>query len=169
MYLFDIPDLPENTQNEWYSPAKYIEAARQVMGSIDLDPASCEHANHTVKAARYYTKEENGLVLPWYGNVWLNPPFQKPNMTNFTQKLIRSYQSGDITQATVLTLAGMQSQWYFQLLEYITCFCKGRSQFTGPQGEILGHRFGTNIFYLGPHTQQFKEHFSPFGPIMQKC
>ena len=36
--------------------AKFLDAAREVLGEIDLDPASGTEANETVKAAKFYTE-----------------------------------------------------------------------------------------------------------------
>jgi hypothetical protein len=37
-------------ENEWYTPKQYIEAARKVLGEIDLDPATSEKAQETIGA-----------------------------------------------------------------------------------------------------------------------
>ncbi len=155
--------------NEWYTPAKYIEAARSVMGSIDLDPASCELANQTVKAARYYSKEDNGLTLPWYGNVWLNPPYGRlykgTGTSAFVTKLLEEYQQGNIKQAIILTMLGMYARWFFRLLEYPICYLEQKPLFCLSDGTITKHGFAACCFYLGPCEQKFIDTFSQFGRI----
>ena len=59
---------------EWYTPVPYVEAARQVLCGIDLDPASHAEAQLTVRAQRYYDAAHDGLARAWDGRVFLNPP-----------------------------------------------------------------------------------------------
>jgi hypothetical protein len=51
------------------------DLAREVLGGIDLDPASCERANEIVRATIYFDKQTNGYTKPWhYDRVFVNPP-----------------------------------------------------------------------------------------------
>ena len=85
--------------------AEYVAAARDVMGGIDLDPASCEVAQATVQAGRFFSKEQDGLAQPWHGRVWLNPPFEAAVIAPFVAKLLADYQAGAVEQAVILTLS----------------------------------------------------------------
>lgn len=38
----------------------------------DLDAAACAEAH---VAPKFYTKAENGLLMPWWGRTWCNPPW----------------------------------------------------------------------------------------------
>ncbi len=60
--------------NEHYSPSPIVEPARRLLGAFDLDPASCEEANKVVGATRIYTLADDGLIQPWEGRTFLNPP-----------------------------------------------------------------------------------------------
>ena len=70
-------------ENEWYTPWIYVQAARDVMGTIDTDPASSETANGIVKAKQYFTIEDDGRQQTWVGNIWMNPPYSQPLVTEF--------------------------------------------------------------------------------------
>lgn len=157
--------------NEWYTPQRYIEAARTVMGGIDLDPASCEFANRVVQATRFYTKEENGLMHPWYGRIWLNPPYgktqqgQASNLEYFTRYLIEQYQDGKVIEAILLIPANTATRWFDTLWQYPICFPRFRVRFYNEQGLSDGASFGTCFVYLGAHVQRFVEVFHRFGHI----
>jgi hypothetical protein len=59
--------------DEWYTPEEYIAAVRDVLGHIDLDPASSETANQTVRASRIFTQDTDGLSRNWGGCIFSLP------------------------------------------------------------------------------------------------
>lgn len=48
---------------------------------FDLDVAATPE---NTKCAKYFTKDVDGLVQKWYGNVWMNPPYSK--LKNWIEK-----------------------------------------------------------------------------------
>lgn len=52
--------------------AAFIATLEARFGAFDLDVAA---AAHNAKAPKFYTREQDGLSLPWAGRVWCNPPY----------------------------------------------------------------------------------------------
>lgn len=155
------PYIVNNSHDsEWYTPSCYIDSARAVMGSIDLDPASCDIANVTVKAETFYNAENDGLLQEWSGNVWLNPPYDK--VQKFVEKLINSDK---VTQAIVLTNNATETRWFQQLLGNASAmvFHLGRLRFTKPDGNASAPMQGQIFFYFGDNTDAFLTEFRKYG------
>jgi hypothetical protein len=93
--------LHSSESNEWYTPAKFVNAARKLMGDIDLDPASSEAANKAVKAGKIFTIDDDGLSKKWKGRVWLNPPYgrgenNESNQGVWSRRLIGQHNSSSV-------------------------------------------------------------------------
>jgi hypothetical protein len=174
----DIEVSTQGKSNEWYTPAKYIEAARKVMGGIDLDPASCEDANKIVQAQRYYTESQNGLTQDWTcTSMWLNPPYGStlgiPGRTGnlegltkpFVLKLVDDYERGNITQAVLCVTTDTDAKWFIPLWSYLICFATHKVMFHRPGQSNSGQFYGTCFVYLGSNEQAFIDIFSEFGRI----
>ena len=150
---------------EWYTPERFTDAAREVMGEIDLDPASSAAANEIVKAVRFYTEGDDGLSQPWAGRVWMNPPYAQPFITQFCQRVAAFYRSGEVSEAVVLVNNASETR-FFQALDSeadAVCFPKGRIKFWYPDKPSFTPLQGQAIFYLGPHSDRYREVFGQFG------
>jgi phage N-6-adenine-methyltransferase len=164
-----ISDDPNYDGDEWYTPQEYINAAAEVMGCIDVDPASCDAAQKFVNAATYYTKQDNGLEYPWIGNAWINPPYSMPLIQQFVEKLIAEYENGNISQAVIITNNSSDTRWFHTLLSrFPACFTRGRVQFWRPNHDTFGTRQGQTLFYVGPNVLKFEAVFSRFGIVVTK-
>jgi len=150
--------------NEWYTPEIYINAARETLGTIDLDPASNPTANEIVKAKTFYTAEDSGLEKEWVGNVWMNPPYESRLIGSFIEKLLVHYVKEQIPQAIVLVNNATETQWFQLIAEAAraSCFPKGRVKFWHPRKEAVPLQ-GQSILYLGQNKERFIQNFHQFG------
>lgn len=180
-----IARLPEEAQRsrvaaifssksvEWYTPAEYVDAAREVMGKIDLDPGSCEEANKTVKAAKIYTEETDGLAEgnKWKGRVWMNPPYGKL-AGKFVARLLAEYAygNGPVKEACVLLNSySSDTGWWQPLWDFTLSFPSKRINFTAGESETEGgSTHGSAIIYMGPNRDKFIDVFSRFGVIVER-
>jgi phage N-6-adenine-methyltransferase len=151
-------------ENEWYTPVEYIDAARDVMGGIDLDPATSEIANKRVQASAWYSKADDGLQQNWSGRVWLNPPYAQPLIRQFAEKIVESI-SGDVTAAIVLVNNATETGWFYMMADKASavCFPERRIRFLDPEGNPGAPLQGQAFLYFGDSSTEFCERFSEFG------
>jgi hypothetical protein len=84
--------------------------AKDVLGHIELDPASDAFANTVVGAARFYTRQDDGLSQPWEARtVYLNPPGgrlrNQSQQKLFYWKLVQEWQQGRVGSAVFLAFS----------------------------------------------------------------
>lgn len=151
---------------EYYTPEFIIEAARRVMGFINLDPASSERANERVKARRFFTPKEDGLAQEWPGNVWLNHPFGRISNPAWIDKAVNEFQFGNADVLMSITFASTSEAWFQPLLNYPQCFLCPRTNYLLPDGSVKrGVTKGSVVTYMGVADDLFAKVFSPFGKV----
>ncbi len=150
---------------EWYTPPRYIELARSVMGEIDLDPASNELAQGWIKAKTFYTATDDSLSKPWFGRMWLNPPYT--GVFKWIDKALAKYDSGAVTEAILLVKPADGASWYKKLNKRFTrCGVDHRIKFIDLNGTVQPKpAHGNAFYYLGQDQALFREAFGTIGTI----
>jgi hypothetical protein len=163
------PAKGEVIDPEWYTPAPIIAAVRDVLGVIDLDPASCEAANKIVKATRFFNNETNGLNQEWNGKIFLNPPYTQRGLKSFFGKLFDEITAERVTEAIILSHNYTDSPWCQDALRKAdaVCFAKERITFLRPNGIADAPLQGSMFFYFGDHPEKFMRRFDGIGVILR--
>ncbi len=178
-----------SSEVEYYTPVEIIETARRVMGRIDLDPASSENANRSVKATHIYTAKENGLLQPWHGSVFMNHPFGRAekacdvpcvnlNKTHvchdydfygnaaWVNYLEAQFNAGHVSEACCIVFACTSEAWFQPLIKRPQCYLTPRTNYRLPDGTIKkGVSKGSVVTYFGNDVDAFAREYSPFGTI----
>lgn len=118
------------------TPPDIIEAARRVLGFIDLDPSSSPVFNENVKAERYFSKTRNGLMEEWSGRLFVNPPSGDRGglVKAFWDKLMHHYAQREIQAAiwvgfSIDQLQTLQNTTFGGPLRFPICIPRQRIQF----------------------------------------
>lgn len=156
-------------ENEWYTPVEYIDAARAVLGQIDLDPASSRQAQSQIKALSFFTASDSGLDKDWHGNVWLNPPFAQPLIADFVSKMVSEFGAGRVTAAVMLTHNYTDTAWFHEAVSEASaiCFTRGRVKFYDVTGAVAAPTQGQAFFYFGHDIASFAKVFADIGFVVE--
>lgn len=158
--------------DRWFTPPHIIEMVKEVLGEIDLDPASEEKANQIIGAREFYSQD--ALNKDWVADkVFLNPPGKvkggHSQAALFWEKLVYHFDHGDIQEVIFLAfniglLSVSQKYGPKSLLHFTICVPKDRIRFVNPEGPVkLAPGHANAIVYLGDNVDKFKQVFSKIG------
>jgi hypothetical protein len=115
----------DGASHEWYTPPWVFE---RLGLEFDLDPASPPLGLDWVPAKNYYCKLEDGLAQPWYGRVWLNPPYG-PNTKPWIEKM------AEHGNGVALVFARTDVAWFHDNVPNATAICFLRKRLCFVSGE----------------------------------
>ena len=152
---FNTNGLMSSDSIEWHTPQYIIEwCQNHLIGCFfSLDVAS---TNQNKKASSNYTIQQNGLTRPWFGHVWLNPPYGRTIGQWITKAIKELPRTKSIT---LLIPARTDTRWFFELVDNQykkhLFFIKGRLSFS-QKGSAP---FPSVIVHLLPREGSTDSHF----------
>jgi hypothetical protein len=157
------PVPPRQKSVEWYTPPWVFDALGL---TFDLDPASPLDAQTFVPASNRYTREDNGLSMPWFGRVWLNPPYGSD--TAFWMRRMIAHDNG-----IALVFSRTDAAWCQQAMQTASAilFLAGRIEFIpGRENRHKESRSGagTVLFAFGDDCARALSNLQDRGTLLVK-
>jgi phage N-6-adenine-methyltransferase len=150
--------------NEWHTPLDLTaDLQRAIGGRFDVDPASgCE----PVSIARTtYTKADNGLEQPWFGNVFVNPPYDR-TIADWMEKAHTEAQKDRVDRVVALIPARASTQWWHNHVSAADALCliEGRLKFGGSDSNA---RFPCALVVYGDVTPRLNAVLTEWGRLYE--
>ena len=154
-----LAPLLSSESMEWHTPPEIWQPVLSVLGleRFDLDPCSPTR-DGPIPAIIRYTKQHNGLDLPWGGVVWCNPPYGRA-LSAWANKATDEARQG--ASIILLVPARTDTQWWHTLIRAggRPEFLQGRIRFLRPDG-IPGNAspFPSALVRLSPPDPENSTH-----------
>ena len=87
----------------WLTPPELLAK----LGEFDLDPCAAPEPRPWPTAKTHYTLPTDGLAAPWFGRVWLNPPYSR-EAVKWLRKMA-AHNTG-----TALVFARTETSWFVE-------------------------------------------------------
>ena len=118
-----------STRPDWETPADVFTALNREFGPFSLDPCATPK---TAKCARFYQGIE-GLMLPWFGRVFVNPPYGR-DIGKWIQRCWGVVQEGDAEIVVALIPSRTDTHWWHEWVMRANeiRFLRGRLKFSHP-------------------------------------
>lgn len=148
-------------RTDWNTPSEIVEPLRLLWdGPPDLDP--CSNPSSLVAARREVMLPEDGLVVPWTGRVYVNPPFDA--LATWAAACARARREHG-AEVVLLTPARVDTRWWHREVPSASavCFWKGRLRFVGAEASSP---FPTALVYWGPRPWDFHRVFATKGMVV---
>lgn len=181
-------------RNGWCTPESVLEPIREFFGGqIDLDPCSNEHA--TVHAQTEYRLPTDGLAAPWFGKVFVNPPFGRDtergtNLDHWVRRCVRARREEGAEVIALIPAAFTTKRWHDYIFPSATAVFipRGRiefvepppyqgnfsteaeyeaalDEFTSPDRPKSSPPMGCALIYWGDRLPRFIESFGRLGRV----
>ena len=128
-----------NKNDEQYTPSWVFE---RLGLTFDLDVCAPKGGISHIPALRHYSIEDDALVQPWGGRVWMNPPYSKP--TPWADKFIEHGNGIALVPVT-------RGQWFSRLWDKADAVCLDlyNTKFDRPDGSKNSVTFRTIFIAIG--------------------
>lgn len=123
---------------------------------FDLDPAATEV---NALSDYYYSQAQDGLVQPWWGRVFVNPPYSK--MALWVEKGYNEVLNGRCEAVVLLVAARTDTRaWWNWVRHGEVRFLQGRLRFGHPDGAIHSAPFPSALAIFRKHVYEPKTIYS---------
>ena len=169
--------MPKGARQDHCTPLDVLKLVRDVFGKgIDLDPCSNPQSitaarrevwfqyNDAPEPAGRIIVRGSGLVIPWEGDVFCNPPFD--HVGRWVAKCRGEYEMGRARQVLLLAPASVSTKWFHAHIPSTSGWqlWKGRIKFIGSDN---GCPFNPLFAYWGPNADRFEQAFGAKGMVFR--
>jgi hypothetical protein len=131
---------PEAGTHIWLTPPEILSA----LGKFDLDPCAAPEPRPWPTARHHITLPDDGLVAPWKGRVWCNPPFGANTQHWLRRMALHNH-------GTALVFARTETRMFFDWVWPVASsvlFLKSRPKFYHADGSLAKGNSGGPIMLV---------------------